>query len=79
VVENVSALADLHKELGVIQERSLYGELTGLEAEMLGEASRLSQGLRIRLSASGNPTPEASLTPEERERPCRDCGRLWSI
>lgn len=48
-------------------------ELTGLEAEMLGEASRLSQGLGIRLSASGNTTPESSLTPEERERPWAGC------
>jgi MoaA/NifB/PqqE/SkfB family radical SAM enzyme len=125
VVENVSALADLQKELGVVtpkislwftvmkqnvrelpdfirlaekvgaaqvsvqrlvhygqglavQEQSLYGELTGLEAEMLGEASRLSQGLGIRLSASGNTTPEASLTPEERERPWAGCQRPWT-
>lgn len=126
VMENVSALADLQKKLGVVtprislwftvmkqnvrelpdfirlaekvgaaqvnvqrlvhygqglavQEQSLYGELTGLETEMLGEASRLSQGLGIRLSASGNTTPEASLTPEERERPWGGCQRPWSL
>jgi MoaA/NifB/PqqE/SkfB family radical SAM enzyme len=126
VVENVSALVDLQRELGAatprvslwftvmrnnvrelpdfirlagkigavavnvqrlvfygqgmaIREQSLYGALTALETEMLAEASRLCQELGIALKASGDTTPEASLTPEERERPWAGCQRPWSL
>jgi MoaA/NifB/PqqE/SkfB family radical SAM enzyme len=62
-----------------IQDQSLYGTLTALETEMLAEAARLSQELGIGMSASGNTTPEESLTPEERERPWSGCQRPWSL
>ncbi len=126
VVENVTALVDLQRELGVatprialwftalknnipelpdfirlagkigaaevnvqrlvyygqglaVQEQSLYGALYALEAQMLAEATRLSRELGIELHASGNTTPEESLTPEERERPWSGCQRPWSL
>lgn len=126
VVENVTALVDLQKELGVatptvslwftaikrnlpempdfirlagkigaarvnvqrlvhygqglaVQDQSLHGALTALEAEMLAEATRISRELGIGLSASGNTTPEDSFTPEERERPWSGCQRPWSL
>ena len=126
VVENVTALAGLQKELGVatprislwftvmkknvgelpdfirlagkigasavnvqrlvhygqglaVQDQSLYGVLSTLEAEALAEATRLSRDLGITLSASGDAAPEASLTPEERERPWSGCQRPWSL
>ena len=126
VVDNVTALADLKKALGVaapqvslwftvmkknlvelpdfirlagkmgagqvnvqrlvhygqglaVRDQSLYGTLSALEADMLAEATRLSQELGIHLSASGNATPEASLTPAERERPWSGCQRPWSL
>ncbi len=62
-----------------VQEQSLYGTLTALEAQMLAEAVRLSQELGILLKASGDTTPEASLTPEERQRPWAGCQRPWSL
>ena len=126
VVENVTALMDLQRELGVatpkvslwftaikrnlrelpdfvrlagkigatrvnvqrlvhygqglaVQDQSLHGALTTLEAEMFAEATRISQELGIGLSASGNTTPEDSFTPEERERPWSGCQRPWSL
>ena len=62
-----------------VQEQSLYGTLTALEAQMLAEAVRLCQELGILLRASGDTTPEASLTPEERQRPWAGCQRPWSL
>ncbi len=62
-----------------VQDQSLYGMLTAMEAEMLAEATRLCQEMGIGLSASGNTTPEESLTPEERERPWSGCQRPWSL
>lgn len=126
VVENVTALVDLQRELGVstptvslwftvmknnlrelpdfirlagkigaaevnvqrliyygqgmaVQEQSLYGALTALEAQMLAEADHICRELGIVLKASGDTTPEASLTPEERDRPWAGCQRPWSL
>ena len=62
-----------------VQEQSLYGTLTALEAQMLQEAARLCQERGIVLKASGDTTPEASLTPEARERPWAGCQRPWSL
>ncbi len=62
-----------------VQEQSLHRALSALEAQMLAEATRLSQELGIGLRASGNTTPEESLTPEERERPWSGCQRPWSL
>lgn len=75
---NVQRLVHYGQGLAV-QDQSLHGELTALEAEMLEEATRLSHALGIGLSASGNTTPEDSFTPEERERPWSGCQRPWSL
>ncbi len=75
---NVQRLVHYGQGLAV-QEQSLYGSLSALEAEALAEATRLSQDLGIALSASGDAAPEASLTPEERERPWAGCQRPWSL
>jgi MoaA/NifB/PqqE/SkfB family radical SAM enzyme len=126
VVENVTALVDLQRELGVstpkvslwftvmkknlrelpdfirlagkigaaevnvqrliyygqglaVQEQSRYGALTALETRMLAEADHLCRELGILLTASGDTTPEASLTPEECDRPWAGCQRPWSL
>jgi MoaA/NifB/PqqE/SkfB family radical SAM enzyme len=126
VVENVTALVELQRELGVniprvslwftvmknnvrelpdfirlagkigaaevnvqrliyygqgmaVQEQSLYGTLTALESRLLAEAAELGRELGISLKASGDTTPEASLTPEERERPWAGCQRPWNL
>jgi MoaA/NifB/PqqE/SkfB family radical SAM enzyme len=62
-----------------VQDQSVYGALTALETQMLAEATRLCQELGIGLKASGNTTPEASLTPEERARPWSGCQRPWTL
>ncbi|MFI5341790.1 MAG: SPASM domain-containing protein, partial [Candidatus Methylomirabilales bacterium] len=62
-----------------VQEQSLYATLSAVEEKMLAEAARLSRELAITLSASGNATPERSLTAEERERPWSGCQRPWSL
>ena len=62
-----------------IQEQSLHGDLTRLETEMLDQAARLGHELGIGLTASGDTTPQASLTPEERARPWAGCQRPWSL
>jgi radical SAM protein with 4Fe4S-binding SPASM domain len=62
-----------------VQEQSLYGSLTALEEQMLAEASRLAAEMGIMLTASGNSTPEASLTPEARERSWAGCQRPWTL
>ena len=62
-----------------VQELSLYGTLNALETQMLAEAARTCQELGILLRASGDTTPEASLTPEERQRPWAGCQRPWSL
>jgi MoaA/NifB/PqqE/SkfB family radical SAM enzyme len=62
-----------------VKEQSVHGALTALEADLLAEATRLSQGLGILLRASGNTTPEQSLTPETRGRPWSGCQRPWTL
>jgi len=62
-----------------VEEQSLYGALTALEDDMLAEATRLAVDMGITLSASGNSTPEGSLTPEEQERPWAGCQRPWTL
>jgi MoaA/NifB/PqqE/SkfB family radical SAM enzyme len=62
-----------------VAEQSLHGTLSTLEAQCLAEATRLAGELGVSLSASGNTTPEASLTPEERERPWAGCQRPWTL
>jgi MoaA/NifB/PqqE/SkfB family radical SAM enzyme len=62
-----------------VPEQSLYGTLTALETQVLGEAAELCRELGISLKASGDTTPEASLTPEERERPWAGCQRPWNL
>jgi MoaA/NifB/PqqE/SkfB family radical SAM enzyme len=62
-----------------VQEQSLYGTLTALETQLLAEAAELGRELGISLKASGDTTPEASLTPEERERPWAGCQRPWRL
>jgi radical SAM protein with 4Fe4S-binding SPASM domain len=62
-----------------VQEQSLYGALTALETQVLAEAAELCRELGISLKASGDTTPEASLTPEERERPWAGCQRPWNL
>jgi hypothetical protein len=75
---NVQRLVHYGQGLAV-RDQSLYGTLSALEADMLAEATRLSQELGIHLSASGNARPEASLTPAERERPWSGCQQPWSL
>ncbi len=75
---NVQRLVHYGEGLAV-QDQSLYAMLTTMEAEMLAEATRLCQEMGIGLSASGNTTPEESLTPGERERPWSGCQRPWSL
>jgi MoaA/NifB/PqqE/SkfB family radical SAM enzyme len=75
---NVQRLVHYGQGLAV-HEQSLYGEVTALETEMLDEATRLGQDLGVSLTASGDTTPVASLTPEERERPWSGCQRPWSL
>jgi MoaA/NifB/PqqE/SkfB family radical SAM enzyme len=62
-----------------VREQSRYATLTAVEEKMLAEAARLCRALGITLSASGNATPDKSLTPEERERPWSGCQRPWSL
>lgn len=59
--------------------QSLYGDLSALESQFLAEASHLAGELGVSLCASGNTTPEASLTPEERKRPWSGCQRPWAL
>lgn len=75
---NVQRLVHYGQGLAV-QDQSLYGALTALEAQMVAAAARLSGELGIALRASGNTTPEESLTPEERERPWAGCQRPWTL
>jgi MoaA/NifB/PqqE/SkfB family radical SAM enzyme len=62
-----------------VAEQSLYGALSSLESQFLAEASHLAAELGVSLCASGNSTPEASLTPEERKRPWSGCQRPWTL
>lgn len=62
-----------------VAEQSLHGSLTALENQCLAEAARLAEELQVDLRASGNTTPEASLTPEERGRPWSGCQRPWTL
>jgi radical SAM protein with 4Fe4S-binding SPASM domain len=62
-----------------VQEQSLYGTLTALESQLLDEAAKLSRELGIVLEASGDTTPQESLTPEERQRPWAGCQRPWNL
>jgi radical SAM protein with 4Fe4S-binding SPASM domain len=62
-----------------VAEQSLHGALSAVEHRCLEEAARLARELGIGLSASGNTTPEASLTPEERSRPWSGCQRPWTL
>jgi radical SAM protein with 4Fe4S-binding SPASM domain len=62
-----------------VKEQSLHGALTRLETQLLAEAERLAQELGISLRASGNTTPEQSLTPGARARPWAGCQRPWSV
>jgi radical SAM protein with 4Fe4S-binding SPASM domain len=62
-----------------VAEQSLHGALSALEHGCLEEGARLARELGIGLSASGNTTPEASLTPEERSRPWSGCQRPWTL
>jgi MoaA/NifB/PqqE/SkfB family radical SAM enzyme len=75
---NVQRLVYYGKGLAM-PEQSLFGALTALENDMLAEATRLAVELDLMLSASGNVTPEASLTLEERERPWAGCQRPWTL
>lgn len=62
-----------------VAEQSLHGTLPALETQLLAETTRLAGELGISLCASGNTTPEASLTPEERKRPWAGCQRPWTL
>lgn len=62
-----------------VADQSLYGALSALEHRCLEEATRLAREQGIELCASGNTTPEASLTPEERSRPWSGCQRPWTL
>lgn len=59
--------------------QSLHGATSAREDEYLAEAARLAKGLGVAVHASGNTTPEASLTPDERERPWSGCERPWTL
>jgi radical SAM protein with 4Fe4S-binding SPASM domain len=59
--------------------QSLHGSMTSREDACLDEATRLAEELGIALQASGNATPEASLTPDERQRPWSGCQRPWTL
>ncbi|HSB73967.1 MAG TPA: radical SAM protein [Candidatus Methylomirabilis sp.] len=61
------------------REESLHGALSVLETEMLAQASRLAEELGLCLRASGNTTPETSLTLEASRRPWSGCQRPWSL
>ena len=75
---NLQRLVHYGQGLAVAQQ-SLHGALSSLEEKLLAEATALARELRIRLRASGNATPEASLTPEERKRPWSGCQRPWIL
>jgi len=62
-----------------VAEQSLHGGLQSREDEYLAQASRLAAELGISLQASGNSTPEASFTPDERPRPWAGCQRPWTL
>jgi len=62
-----------------VAEQSLHGNLSALEDRLLAVATSLAGELGIRLKASGNTTPEASLTADERRRPWSGCQRPWRL
>ncbi|HSB77627.1 MAG TPA: radical SAM protein [Candidatus Methylomirabilis sp.] len=62
-----------------VAEQSLHGSLSSLENRYLAEATRLAREMGIQLQASGNTTPAASLTPDERSRPWSGCQRPWTL